>query len=238
MQKPSKVSSNPRLPAEELRFLRELMSDFPCGCPWRAEEALEQINIRYLEMEKNAEQVPHILRMFSSPKFFLALTRTFHIILYNGILKNNGEFRKKGDKFQGRIGFGGDDHRRPGNFRYTGSPPDMIMADLKKTFAHLKKSSTDPVRSAMQFYQEFVKVHPFYDANGRIARLIVSIYLYHHGYYVQWASMLEGGRQTKFLKKLNECHDRMDGPDFQKYFEYLLSFFKSHIVRRDDLIES
>ncbi len=30
------------------------MDDFPCGCKWSAEEAIGQINVRYLELEKFA----------------------------------------------------------------------------------------------------------------------------------------------------------------------------------------
>jgi len=48
--------------------------------------------------------------------------------------------------------------------------------------------------------------------------------------------MLEGGGQTKFYNKLNACHKSFEGPDFEKYFEYLLNFFKPFVIRKDELL--
>ncbi len=65
---------------------------------------------------------------------------------------------------------------------------------------------------------------------------MVSAYLYYHGFYVQWGKMLEGGGQTKFYNKLNECHKRMGKPGFEKYFEYLLDFFSPFVVKKEELL--
>ncbi len=59
-----------------------------------------------------------------------ALAMTFHKALFDGILQNSGEFRKVTDKDQGRIGFGGEDYRHPGNLRFTGSAPHEIDRQL------------------------------------------------------------------------------------------------------------
>jgi len=45
----------------------------------------------------------------------------------------------------------------------------------------------DPVRKAAIFYQKFVSTHPFYDGNGRLARLIANIYLFKFGLTINWS---------------------------------------------------
>ncbi len=80
----------------------------------------------------------------------------------------------------------------------------------------------------MHFYQAFVKCHPFYDANGRIGRFLVSLYLRRLEYHVLWSEM-GGGDSSKFIKKLNQCHDRMGQHNFEKYMGYLVDYFREHV---------
>lgn len=60
-----------------------------------------------------------------------------------------------------------------------------------------------PVLAAVRFYQKFVNVHPFYDANGRIGRLIATMYLADHNLVLSWS---EFDSKSKFIKKLNYTH--------------------------------
>ena len=84
------------------------------------------------------------------------------------------------------------------------------------------------------FYQHFVKVHPFYDANGRIGRLIASIYLEYFEYKVLWKE-LETTKKNKFLGKLNECHKRQNPPLKEEYLEYLYDFWKPFVISMQQL---
>lgn len=87
----------------------------------------------------------------------------------------------------------------------------------------------------MRFYQHFVYVHPFYDGNGRIGRIIVSIYLHLFNFYVQWEEF-DGPNNSKFIKKLNACHKRMESRfTFERYFGHLLSFFREYVISIDEL---
>ncbi|MDZ7795540.1 MAG: Fic family protein [Candidatus Marinimicrobia bacterium] len=108
-----------------------------------------------------------------------------HSILYNDILNNAGKFREKDDINNGKIYFGGVEQREF-KAKYTGSPPQEIEKKIIEAIQHLVNGNESSINNAMRFYQKFVYCHPFYDANGRIARLIVSIYLYNKDLIIDW----------------------------------------------------
>lgn len=73
----------------------------------------------------------------------------------------------------------------------------------------------------MRFYQKFVNVHPFYDANGRIGRLIALMYLADRNLVLSWS---EFDSKTKFIKKLNRCHLNPSDETFGYLAEYVREF--------------
>ncbi|MFH5884097.1 Fic family protein [Halalkalibaculum sp. DA3122] len=93
--------------------------------------------------------------------------------------------------------------------RFKGTSSSKIDEKLDMAFSHLVIDPGDPIENAMRFYQRFVYIHPSYDANGRIGRVIVSTYLNLFGYYVQWGEF-DGPNNSKFINKLNACHERME----------------------------
>ena len=64
-------------------------------------------------------------------------------------------------------------------------------------------------------------VHPFYDANGRIGRLIATMYLESHGVVLSWS---EFDSKKKFINKLNRCHLKPSEETFGYLVEYLREF--------------
>lgn len=112
-----------------------------------------------------------------------------------------------------------------------------MQNELDKIFGVLTADDLDPVWTSMEFYQKFVNVHPFYDANGRIARFLVSIYLQYHGFYIQW-KIMEEKHKEKFLKKLNHCHVRIGSSTYGKYLDYLHKFWKQFVIPIDQLEKS
>lgn len=227
----------------EIKYLQKLINDFPAEYEvTEASKAYNQIAARYQFYEQNVDFLSEILISESNSQDleFQILLYEFalrtHSFLFDEILSNAGEFRKSSDPGGGGIHFGGQRHQQHRS-RFVGSVPNNIESELSKAFAHLVRDSDKPLEQALRFYQHFVKIHPFYDANGRIGRVIVSVYLYIHGYYVLWAKF-DGPNNAEFIKKLNECHKRMDsGFRFERYFQYLYSFVKKYIVSLDELGE-
>ena len=226
----------------EVTYLRRLIEDFPSETnPEEAGKALQTIAVRYQSIESEQYfkgisasdlkklDLPENLSDILKQRAFL-----IHKFLFKDILSNAGERRKSFDPEDGTIGFGGTKHQRQ-RMRFKGTNPPKIDKELDKAFSHLVLEPEDPIENAMRFYQHFVYIHPFYDANGRIGRVIVSTYLNLFGYYVQWGEF-DGPNNSKFINKLNACHDRMEsGYTFEQYFGYLLSFFKKYVISVDEL---
>ena len=246
-------SSNTSTPYE-LDYLEELIRDFPCDKQIASIDAFNIIRVRYLELEKRlpiiqkqilqkppAEGFKDTIEELISnndyqPLHLYNLSIVLHKYLFDEILSNAGEFRKITDPFNGLVGFGGNHRRMPGNFTFNGTNPLLIRNDLVKTFQLLTITQTDPVRTSLEFYRQFVKVHPFYDANGRIGRFIVSAYLSTFGLYVKWRELEQRSMHNQFIKRLNECHKREGDENYPKYFNYLLQTFHKFVTKTTDFI--
>lgn len=224
----------------EIAYLEELINDFPADvAPEDASGALKMITARYQIIEQNYHSLPPVKNadhLSEASRIFALKSRVsaLHEYLYNGILGNAGEFRKSSDPGNGYIGFGGPRHQRQ-RPQFRGVTPSKISNELDKALIHLDYETNHPIGSALRFYQHFVYIHPLYDANGRIGRVMVSTFLHRFDFYVRWGDF-DGSNNSKFIGKLNECHKRMDsGFQFKTYFGYLLDFFREHVVSVDEL---
>ena len=225
----------------EIDYLAKLIADFPANYkPEEAEKAYQDIATRYQVYEKNID----VFFLYQSEivkqskghwgTVLKQLAYDTHAFLFDGILSNAGEIRKKSEPNGGRIQFGGLRHQQQ-RAQFEGARPGLIEKQLKEAFSHLVAVPQNPIEQALRCYQRFVNAHPFYDANGRIGRVIVSIYLYKFDQYVLWAKF-DGPNNSKFINRLNECHKRQDsGFRFEEYFGYLLDFFSNYVVSVEDL---
>ena len=221
----------------EIAYLKRLIEDFPAQInPEDAEKAHQKIASRYSALEQIYRQLTKKYQEPNSdlPVGLKQLAYAIHGFLFDSILSSAGEVRKKTDPKGGRLGFGGMHHQQQ-RTEFTGTKPSKIVSELDGAFSHLVYNPEDPIEHAMRFYQYFVYIHPFYDGNGRIGRIIVSIYLHLFNCYVQWEEF-DGPNNSKFISKLNACHKRMEsGYTFERYFAYLLSFFRKYVVSVDEL---
>lgn len=150
--------------------------------------------------------------------------------MFQSIFTNAGEFRSKSDSNSGMVFFGKINYRKRG-LDFEGASPDKIEKCLHDACDELDNEGRDPIENAFRFYQKFVYTHPFYDGNGRIARLIVNIYLMWSGYYVYWSKF----NKIKFIKKLNQSHKRKS--KYEEYIRYFVNFCNKNVMDIADIFE-
>lgn len=219
----------------EVAYLKRLIKDFPADFP----RALDLITARYQVLEQSYRSLFLAKGDNDQPESERIATIKFKIValhryLFSGILSHAGEFRKTSDPKGGYIGFGGTKHQRQQS-KFKGTKPPNIEQELDRALAHLDYKAKNPIENTLRFYQHFVFIHPFYDANGRLGRVMVSTFLHRFDYYVRWGDF-DGSNNTKFINKLNKCHKRMEsGFRFEEYFGYLLDFFSKYVISTDEL---
>ena len=151
------------------------------------------------------------------------LLRETHAVLMEGVRgqeKNPGEFRRS----QNWIGGQGSTLK---NARYIPPTPDDMqaaMSDLEK-YIHADDETDVLIRAALIHYQ-FETIHPFLDGNGRVGRLLITLFLMEKKILTTPALYI-----SYFLKKNRiEYYDRMTEVRAKGNYEQWVKFFLQAII--------
>lgn len=160
------------------------------------------------------------------------LIKETHAVLMEGVRgqeKSPGEFRYS----QNWIGGQGRTIR---NARYIPpNPEDMqiAMSDLEKYIN--SESNTDPLIQASLIHYQFETIHPFLDGNGRIGRLLITLFLMEKGVLSTPALYIS------YYLKMNriEYYDRMTEVRRTGDYEQWVTFFlQAFADSADDAIQT
>ncbi|MBR4135273.1 MAG: Fic family protein [Bacteroidales bacterium] len=78
-----------------------------------------------------------------------------------------------------------------------------LMADLVDWYnAAEKKGRLSPVELAALFHYRYIRIHPFEDGNGRIARLMMNFILYRHNYPM---IVVRSRKKNEYLEALHQA---------------------------------
>jgi fido (protein-threonine AMPylation protein) len=199
---------------------------------------LETMKHRYNMLDNLYESLNDALVKLS-PQDWVKWSLAIHSFLYSDIMSFTGSFRKVEDKQGGMVYFGGIDGRTNQN-KFKGANPSEIETELLKAFEYLSAKNPDnPAENAIRFYVEWSAIHPFYDANGRIGRILLHLYLTQHHLQVNWERIDQ--KHGKFMHKINACLDRRAGHKdaFNRQFTHLNTFWKGciEVLESDDIQE-
>ena len=112
---------------------------------------------------------------------------------------------------------------------YYFTPPEQVkqaMSDLIDWYRAKEREGEHPIVIAATFHYRFVRIHPFDDGNGRMARLLMNMILIKHGYTV---AMIRRENRDEYLGKLEQTDRTEDLTEFINYIasccEYALDLY-------------
>lgn len=137
----------------------------------------------------------------------LRLIREMHARLLQsgrGGTKSPGEFRRSQNWIGGS---------RPGNALFVPPPVNELDATLSalEAFMHEERSKLPALIKAGLLHVQFETIHPFLDGNGRIGRLLVTLYLCVHGVLrkpLLYLSLYLKTRRADYYRLLQEVRER------------------------------
>jgi len=137
----------------------------------------------------------------------LRLIREMHARLLasgRGGTKSPGEFRESQNWIGGT---------RPGNALFVPPPPGELggCLDAFERFMHEEESRLPALLKAGLLHVQFETIHPFLDGNGRIGRLLVTLYLCVHGALrkpLLYLSLFLKTHRNEYYRLLQEVRER------------------------------
>ena len=100
------------------------------------------------------------------------------------------------------------------------TPPEQVnskMSDLIDWYRDQEARGEHPIVVAATFHYRFVRIHPFDDGNGRMARLLMNLILIRHGYTL--AIIAREGRS----RYIQEIEDVAKTEDLSRFIELIAS---------------
>ena len=99
---------------------------------------------------------------------------------------------------------------------YFTSPEQVkpAMTDLIDWYRSKEREGEHPIIVAATFHYRFVRIHPFDDGNGRMARLLLNMILIKHGYTV---AMIRHENREEYLSQLERADKTEDLTAFINY---------------------
>ena len=145
-----------------------------------------------------------------------------HEHITKGILKNPGQYRTE------NIGITGADVRPPSHRK--------IIPLMDSYMNNIQQLHLDAMQKAAYIHHELVRIHPFYDGNGRTARLLMNLYLITKGYP---PIIIKKQDRKKYYRGLNKA-DHGNLSAFATFITRLvhegLQYYLSSFVEEDRLI--
>lgn len=140
--------------------------------------------------------------------------RNLHKVLLKEPYENDA-ITPDGQPIKRRIAIG-EYKTQPNNVRtstgeiYYFTPPDQVkpaMGDLIDWYRGQEDEGEHPIVIAATFHYRFIRIHPFDDGNGRMARLLMNMILIKHGYTVAVVSIEERDQYIGMLEQADKTED-------------------------------
>lgn len=180
-----------------LNDLLRFETDAVAGAPI---DDIREVSNYVSAMEHGLERLPEL-------PLSLRLIREMHEKLMasgRGMTKQPGEFRTSQNWIGGT---------RPGNAAFVPPPPQEVMPTLHdlEAFLHDETEPLPPLIKAGLAHVQFETIHPFLDGNGRLGRLLITLYLCERGVLrapLLYLSLYFKQHRAMYYRLLQEVRER------------------------------
>lgn len=170
------------------------------------------------EVRNYVEALEYGLERLRDLPLSLRLVRELHERLMRGVrgdMATPGEFRRS----QNWIRPAGS---TPATAPYAPPPPDQMMDCLAnwEAFLHDRQGFPDLVQCAVM-HEQFEAIHPFLDGNGRVGRLLITLFLVERGRLNQpllYLSDYIEARRQDYYESLQRVRTDGDWPGWLRFF--------------------
>lgn len=154
--------------------------------------------------------------------------RNLHTVLLKEPYENDA-ITPEGQPIKRRIAIG-EYKTQPNNVRtstgeiYYFTPPDQVkpaMGDLIDWYRGQEDEGEHPIVIAATFHYRFIRIHPFDDGNGRMARLLMNMILIKHGYTV---AVVPIGERDQYIGMLEQADKTEDLAEFITYIAHCCEY--------------
>ena len=160
----------------------------------------------------------HGIRQLKKLPLSLRLVREIHARLMKGVrgeYATPGEFRRS----QNWIGPAGSTIETA---TFVPPPPEELMGSLDgwERFLHVRDEIPDLIQCALM-HEQFEAIHPFLDGNGRVGRLLITLFLMERGRLTQpllYLSAYIEARRQEYYDRLQAVRTRGDWDGWIRYF--------------------
>jgi Fic family protein len=169
------------------------------------------------EVSNYVDAMMYGLDRLKSLPLSLRLIREMHQRLMQGV---RGETQSPGEFRRSQNWIGGT---RPGNAVYVPPPVDELAGclDAFEKFIHAAGPQLPPLLKAGLLHVQFESIHPFLDGNGRLGRLLITLYLCSqevlHQPLLYLSLYFKRHRQT-YYRLLQEVRDRGSWETWLEFF--------------------
>jgi Fic family protein len=170
----------------------------------------------HIEARNDAEAFDLMMELVNSKKkVSQEIIQQIQEFVMKGILENPGQYRTE------NVSITGAKIRPPSYLK--------IVKLMDEYIQNIEKLKLQTIKRAAFIHHEFVRIHPFIDGNGRVARLITNFYLMKNGYP---PIIIQKEDRKNYYRSLNKA-DLGDLSDFAKFIaravneslQYYLSSF-------------
>ncbi len=177
----------------------------------------------HIEARNDAEAFDLMIELVNSKKkISQEIIQQIHEFVTKAILKNPGKYRTENVAITGAK---------------IGPPSHLKLVKLMDEYIqNIEKLKLHTIKKAAFIHHELVRIHPFIDGNGRVARLLTNFYLMKKGYP---PIIIQKEDRKNYYKSLNKA-DLGDLSDFAMFIACAvnesLQYYLSRFIEEDRLV--